>query len=331
MSRQASRLGVSRPNAQSLFSCIICNMYLCYVDESGTSAVPGTTSHFVLSGLAVHIANWKRFDEEIRQIKANYSLQEAELHTAWILRPYVEQNNINDFASLPYLERRARVTSLRNQKRLQLQNSGRSADLKKYKKYVKHTEDYVHLTSDERRSLIREVAACVASWNDAYIFAECIDKIHFDPNKTRRTVDEQAFEQIVSRFHHFLVRQEADEYGLVIHDNNETVARKHTELMMTYHTTGTLWTTIDRIMETPLFVDSKLTSMVQLSDLCGYALRRYVENGEEELFDLIFQRADNLHGSIVGVRHFTNYRCRCKICQGHRKTETVKNVKVYQQ
>jgi hypothetical protein len=137
------------------------------------------------------------------------------------------------------------------------------------------------------------------------------------------SIDEQAFEQLVSRFERFLqiignVRGNLTDYGLLIHDNNETVARRHTELMKKFHYRGTLWTHIDQIIETPLFVDSALTSLIQISDLCAYALRRYLENGEEELFDLIYQRADRKDGIVVGVRHFTNRTCTCKICESHR-------------
>ncbi len=107
--------------------------------------------------------------------------------------------------------------------------------------------------------------------------------------------------------------------GLLIHDNNETVAKKHTEVMKQFYKNGTLWTRIQRIIETPLFVDSQLTSMVQIADVCAYALRRYLENGEEELFDLVFQRADRKDGKVVGVRHFTKAGCSCKICSVHRR------------
>jgi hypothetical protein len=54
--------------------------------------------------------------------------------------------------------------------------------------------------------------------------------------------------------------------------------------------------------------------MVQIADLCSYALRRYLENNEDFLFDLIFQRADRKDGRVVGVRHFTPHGCKCKIC-----------------
>ena len=47
-------------------------------------------------------------------------------------------------------------------------------------------------------------------------------------------------------------------------------------------------------------------------------MRKYLENGEQELFDLIFQRADTLSGKVVGVRHFTKPGCPCKICRVHK-------------
>jgi hypothetical protein len=73
------------------------------------------------------------------------------------------------------------------------------------------------------------------------------------------------------------------------------------------------------IIETPLFVDSQLTGMVQIADLCAYALRRYFENIESQLFDMVFQRADQKDGKVVSVRHFTKQNCSCKVCTAHRK------------
>lgn len=90
--------------------------------------------------------------------------------------------------------------------------------------------------------------------------------------------------------------------------------------MKEFHRIGTFWTSITQIIETPLFVDSQLTSMVQIADLCSYALRRYLENGEERLFDMVFRIADRKSdGTVVGIRHFTNPYCICKICSAHRK------------
>jgi hypothetical protein len=298
-------------------------MYLCYIDESGTSDVPGNTSHFVLAGVTIPIWHWTQADREIGNIMARHDLADAELHTAWLLRPYLEQRKIPNFEQLSRLARRSAVERERNAHLLRLQQApgNRKAYLQAKKNYEK-TNDYIHLTYDERVSLVRDVADCVSRWGFARLFAECIDKLHFDPYRTGRTIEEQGFEQVVSRFERYLANigggQMQKPYGLLVHDNNATVDRKHTKLMRNFHKQGTLWTRVDHIIETPLFVNSSLTSMVQIADLCAYALRRFVEKQETDLFDRVFQRADRAGGGFtVGVRHYSERTCRCRICVNH--------------
>ncbi len=212
---------------------------------------------------------------------------------------------------------------LRKRELLRLQKSGNSKLYRQTRKNYRKTEDYIHLSHKDRKDFIADVAKCVSHWGFARLFAECVDKIFFDPVRTAQSVDEQAFEQVVSRFEQYLEittppSVKDKNFGLIIHDNNETVARKHTNLMKKFHHKGTLWTRLKNIIETPLFVDSQLTSMVQIADLCAYALRRYLENNEEELFKLIYQRADRKESIVVGIRHFTTSACSCRICKTHR-------------
>lgn len=296
-------------------------MHVCYIDESGTSDLPGNSSHFVLAGLSVPIWHWRGADIEISRILAHHELANAEVHTAWMLRPIREQAQISNFDRLDYAARRSAVQRLRAAELLRLQ---RSRDTKPYyqtKKNFRHTDSYIHLMLSERIAAVQQIATTIGGWGFARLFAECINKLHFDPIRTGRSVDEQAFEQVVSRFHHYLVNTEAlgqRNYGLLVHDNNETVAKKHTELMRHFHVQGTLWTNVDRIIETPLFVNSALTRMIQLADLCSYSLRRYLEKGETDLFHRIFPRADRLGTATVGVRHYTAPGCQCDICVTHR-------------
>lgn len=297
-------------------------MYLCYVDESGVPEIPGNTSHFVLAALSIPIWHWKQCNQEIETIKRRYQLENNEIHVAFMLRRYVEQSKISNFESLSYDQRRYEVRRLRSMEILRLQKNNDSKQLKQVKKNYRFSDDYIHLSYEERLSVIRAIANQISSWRFARLFAECIDKIHFDPIRNKRTVAEQSFEQVVSRFEQYLLITQREceyaNYGILIHDNNETVAKKHTELMKSFHEKGTLWTTVNHIIETPLFVDSQLTSMIQLADICAYSLRRYLENNETELFNLIFTRADRRDNRVVGIRHFTNGDCRCVICQNHR-------------
>lgn len=298
-------------------------MYICYIDESGTSDVPGTSSHFVLAGLSIPIEDWRSADSQVTDVLSKYGLEKVELHSAWLARKYLEQAKIPNFESLDWPSRRAAVQKERTRELLRLQKSQNSKAYRQTKKNYRHSDAYIHLTHEERLGALSSVADAVASWENARLFAECIDKTHFDPVRMGRAIDEQALEQVVSRFQQYLSvaaknGHSAKPFGLLVHDNNESVSKKHTELVRHFHTKGTLWTAINNIIETPLFVDSSLTRMVQVADLCSYALRRFVENGETLLFRKIFARADRSKGKTVGVRHFAGLTCQCDICRSHR-------------
>lgn len=293
-------------------------MFLCYLDESGTSEIPGNTSHYVLSGLAIPVDRWKYCDSQISKFKDKWNLTGSELHTAWMRRAYIEQKKIPNFENLNYQSRRIAVNSYRKNELLRLQKVNPKL-YKQVKKNYRKTEAYIHLTYQERLNILLELATEISKWNFARLFAECIDKIHFDPLLSSQSIDEQAFEQVVSRFEQYLqiISGENKSLGLLIHDNNETVAKRLTELMIEFHKKGTLWTKLKNIIETPLFVNSQLTAMVQIADLCSYSLRRYLENSETELFSLIFKRADRKDKKVVGIRHFSDNGCTCDICNAH--------------
>lgn len=294
-------------------------VYFCYIDESGTPQIPGNTSHYVLIGISIPISKWKLCEQRIFKIKRKYNLIGSEIHTGWIVRKYLEQSRIPNFDQLSYADRRHEVSKIRKKELLLLQKSQKKAHYKQTKKNYQHTDAYIHLTHLERMAFIEEVADLVGSLSFARLFGEAIDKIHFDPNKSKLTLDEQGLEQLVSRYEQYLkIRSKSLKnngiYGVLIHDNNDTVSKRHTELMKRFHRYGTLWTSIERIIETPLFVNSELTNLVQIADLCSYSVRRYLENGESNLFDRIKNKIDRKNGKIVGVRHFTDDSCQCKLC-----------------
>ncbi len=62
-------------------------MHLCYIDESGTPDMPGNTSHYVLAGISVPDEYWKQHHGQLESIKRRYSLEEAEIHVVWMMRP----------------------------------------------------------------------------------------------------------------------------------------------------------------------------------------------------------------------------------------------------
>ena len=314
MSRKRLDLGAKFPQKPSRMT------YFCYIDESGTPELPGTSTHFVLVGVAIPLEAWSEADRAISAILDKYGLVQSEIHTAWMLRKYPEQLRVPNFDKLDWATRHSAVRRLRAAELIRLRN-GRPKPHRQAKKNYEHTDAYIHLTYDERRAVLEEISDWFSKWERAFLFAEAIDKLHMDPAKTQRTISEQGFEQLVTRFNTFLAK---DCLGVLVHDNNQTVAKKHTELMRQFHDSGTLWAKIGRIAETPLFVDSQLTRMVQLADLCSYAVRRYVENGDTFLFEKVFQRAHSFNGKAVGVRHYTQWECTCEICKNHRNAKAVR-------
>jgi hypothetical protein len=294
---------------------------MCYLDESGVQENTGT-QYFVLSGLAIPDKQWKALEQQVNNCKRRYGLENVEIHTAWLARRFVEQEQVRDFERLSWIDRRAAVRVRRDAALIKVAARSKASQLKEAKKNYRKTEPYVHLTFGERRALLVELADLVGSWQDARLFAEVIDKAHVYSSAAHPyTPFEFAFRELIQRYEYFLLHRGRaigqTLYGIVIQDNNETMARRLTDMMRMIHEKGTKWTNVDHIIETPLFVDSHLTSMVQMSDICAYAIRRFFENSETDLFNRIHARFDRAGSAVVGIRHYTVDGCRCRVCADH--------------
>ena len=138
-------------------------MHLCYMDESGTPDLPGNTSHFILVGLSIPVWHWKTCDREIAELKQKHFLDDEEIHCAWMLRRYLEQTKIKDFARLRHDDRRVEVEKFRNAELLRLQRTSGTRYRQAKKNYSK-TAPYIHLTEDERRKFISEAAKTLSQW-----------------------------------------------------------------------------------------------------------------------------------------------------------------------
>lgn len=274
-------------------------MYICYLDESGTTEPGDSSNHFVLVGLAIMAAAWKNKDTQVDSIKKRYGLELSEVHTAWMMREYPEQLVIPEFEKHDYLTRRKLVTAQRTQ------NLAKPRTRARYKAIAlnyRKTAAYIHLTKAERISCVQELADLIGSWADARLFAEAQQKKSLAGGSGDF---EEAFEQVVTRFNTCL-RNIGGIHGILVQDNNETMADRLTKQMRKFHREGTTWAkNIEFVVETPMFVDSELTSMVQLADLCAYAIRRFFDHGEDNLLDRVSPVFDRNLNRLVGIRHYT--------------------------
>jgi len=294
-------------------------MYLCYIDESGVPEIGFGTSHFVLVGLSIEAWDWKHQDRAVTVVKRRFGLMNAEIHTGWMTRRYMEQEKIANFNTLDWNQRRTQAQSERDNQLVRVAALKGPKKAQELRKAFRKTDPYLHLTLEERMNCLREVADLIGSWGNTRLFSEAIDKTSFGATPPPIPPREEAFTHVVNRFERYLVDIGGPQtIGLLAHDHDDTSASRLTQLMRQFHVSGTMWGNITRIIETPFFVDSQLTVGVQLADLCAYAIRRFCENGETDLFNRVYPRAHRVAGRAVGVRHYARGKhCACTICNNH--------------
>jgi hypothetical protein len=130
------------------------------------------------------------------------------------------------------------------------------------------------------------------------LFASVVRKSLVSP----RDVVEVAFEQVVSRFDHYLARlhkkKQNTQRGIIISDQS-TYEATIQSLATDFRTVGHTWGVLRNLAEVPLFLDSRASRLVQLADLVAYALFQHFEHNDPQFFDLIQSRFD----TEGGIRH----------------------------
>lgn len=293
-------------------------MFVIYVDESGTPETEARSKHFVIAGVAIPLSSWKRCDAELRGLLARHRLGGAEIRAAWMARLYPEQERIPAFEALSDDQRRSLVNVERKKDLGKAALSG-EAGVRSLRRNYEKTNAYLHLSRSERMETLRALADAVGSWPDVRLFADAQLKSVFTP-EWREKAREHGLEQVTTRFNAYLGNVHGPgALSLLVHDQHQAASTRLTALFRGWHESGTRYTSIPHIAETPLFVDSALTVMVQVADLVAYATRRFFDKAEADLFDRFYSRFDRRPaGTLVGLRHFTaKTACSCRVCLDH--------------
>jgi hypothetical protein len=296
-------------------------MYAIYVDESGNPDLKDRTSkHYVVAGVSVPLKTWKAKDKEIRDSLARNRLDGVELHTAWMARTYPEQQRIPNFPTLNDEERRKSVLIERKK---DIAKASLISDRTVYglrKNYLK-TNKYIHLSHAERMNTLQEIADIIAGWSDVKLFGDAQQKVSLIPSQPEKN-RYIALEQVTTRFNTYLENAcDPEAIGIVVHDQNQANSLQLTGQFREWLKSGTRFSRLSRIVETPLFVDSSLTTMIQIADLVSFAIRRFFDANETNLFDQIYSNFDRKrNGVLVGLRHFTGKNiCKCRVCIDHNR------------
>ena len=169
---------------------------------------------------------------------------------------------------------------------------------------------------EEVQGIIQSVLRILSESRDSVqVFACAVHKKSFpkdDPMKL-------AFEDLCSRFDFYLKRISAEDnrqYGILILDNSshETILQK---MARDFRTLGNQWgKKIRTIVDTPLFVDSRVSRIVQLADHVAYAVFRRYNAHDTKYFDIIASKFDSVGGVVHGLSHKQKYnpKCMCIAC-----------------
>jgi hypothetical protein len=174
-------------------------------------------------------------------------------------------------------------------------------------------------SADDARGILKSVLRVAASsYNTTRLFACAIHKASFpgqDPV-------ELAFEDLCQRFDFFLNRlriQGEQQRGLLVLDRTtrETSLQR---LAREFRKVGTRWGTLKYVADTPFFVDSRASRLVQIADHVAYSVFRRYNAGDASYFDIIASRFDEADGVIHGLVHkHGDYRtCTCPACLSRR-------------
>lgn len=151
--------------------------------------------------------------------------------------------------------------------------------------------------------------------NDVKILACAVEKKHF-PGEDPIAL---AFEDLCSRFQHFLQKKHCEESGqgngLIILDKSsyETTLQEHAK---NFRTLGNKWgIATTSIQEVPLFVDSRASRGIQLADHIAYSVFRRYEHNDLNYYNIIEGRFDASRDRMYGLCHKTqNSLCTCPYC-----------------
>lgn len=159
------------------------------------------------------------------------------------------------------------------------------------------------------------------SYDTARAFACAVHKASFPG----RDPVELAFEDLCSRFDRYLARLRGEgdrQRGMVILDESthETTLQR---MSREFRTLGTQWGVIRNLAETPLFVDSRASRLVQMADTISYAVFRRYNASDAKYFDIVASKFDAADGIVHGLAHkqTINPSCMCPACMSRRMTQ----------
>lgn len=156
---------------------------------------------------------------------------------------------------------------------------------------------------EERVQAIKDALSVLANaHHNNRIFACIVDKEKASP----RDAVELAFEQLASRFDHYLMRlhkRKDTQRGVIIFDKS-TYETTIQNLATDFRTIGHTWGVLRNLSEVPLFLDSRASRLIQLADLIAYSLFKKYEHGDNQFAQIFEHKIDSDGGIMHGLYEY---------------------------
>jgi len=181
--------------------------------------------------------------------------------------------------------------------------------------YARRSPPWKKMSRDEARGTIKAVLRILeGAYDSARAFACAVHKKSYPG----RDPMELAFEELCGRFDLYLARLRAQgdrQRGLLILDESahETTLQG---MARQFRTIGGRWGVLRNLADTPLFIDSRASRIVQLADHIAYSVFRRYDQGDTQYFDIIASRFDQADGVVHGLSHrqLRDPKCMCMAC-----------------
>lgn len=185
-------------------------------------------------------------------------------------------------------------------------------------------KDWANVPREARREMLDQFFSQLAGWTSprgtAPVFFACaIEKKSF---MRTRNIQELAHEEVFGRVNSLMKRLHlsGDSHRLLVIADNSSYEKLLQSLVPRWKALGSRTSTLDSLIEVPLYVDSKASRLVQAADFVAWAVAQAYENSRPRYLDLLQTRFDHFDSVQHGLVHMVAaYKsCPCTACSSRK-------------
>jgi hypothetical protein len=238
-------------------------VYILYVDESGDGGInQGCSRYLVLSGVAIHEGQWRKFTQSLDAIQRSHLPQAGgsiEFHASEIRGRRGAFKNFQPPARLALMHDVYKTISTSTGNHLVLF----SAIVDKVAFHAKHSGRV-----DPYEGAFEGICT---------MFNMFLGHLQTRQGKVQRGI-------------------------IVFDEARPSLSRQIRNLLTKFHAGGGRWTSMANLIETAFFFDSRTSRIMQLADFAAYAVYRWYEHDDPTYLKFIYHRFDHYRSNVHGLK-----------------------------